>query len=388
MGRGWRLLVALAGAVPLTLLAGTGRATVSGCGGWSVVPSPNVGSGANALTAVAAIDPGDVWAVGYAVVAGRSQPLAEHWDGQAWSVATVPTVEGIGAALHGVTAVTTTDVWAVGSFVDLSRVEHPLAVHWDGLDWTIVPTPGGHGDVSALQALDASGPAAVWAAGKQSDAAGVNRVLIERWTGRRWTVSPSPNGGPGLGNLVGVAAIADADVWVGGQRSDVDDVKRTLAEHWGGTQWVVVHTPNVGAGENSMFGMAAAGPDAVWMVGREKDLTTGKYRTITERWDGLTWSVVPSPNANELTNHLQAVAARLPEDVWAVGRYLIHDPRPIHLTLTMHWDGTAWTLVPSPNVGSGGSKLVGVTFAGEGDVWAVGDSGATERATTLVEHFC
>src|SRR5438045_3059666 len=48
--------------------------------GWSIVPSPNVGSGNNSLASVAAISANDVWAVGYYTLTDRYQTLTEHWD--------------------------------------------------------------------------------------------------------------------------------------------------------------------------------------------------------------------------------------------------------------------------------------------------------------------
>src|SRR5262252_1896623 len=50
---------------------------------WSVVASPNQGSGNNALNGVSMI-PGAGWAVGYAQ-GGPYQPLALHWNGSQWS---------------------------------------------------------------------------------------------------------------------------------------------------------------------------------------------------------------------------------------------------------------------------------------------------------------
>jgi hypothetical protein len=48
---------------------------------------------------------------------------------------------------------------------------------------------GGSGlaDVLALT------PRLAWAVGSYSPSTGVNRTLIERWNGRTWAVTPSPN---------------------------------------------------------------------------------------------------------------------------------------------------------------------------------------------------
>src|SRR5438874_1742894 len=62
------------------------------------------------------------------------------------------------------------------------------------------------------------------------------------------------------------------------------------------------------------------------------------------------WAFVPSPNLTENSTHLNSVSALASNDVWAVGDY--GDPGNPVRTLTIHWDGIAWNVVPSPNVAS------------------------------------
>jgi hypothetical protein len=59
---------------------------------------------------------------------------------------------------------------------------------------------------------------------------------------------------------------------------------------------------------------------------------------------GLAWSRVPSPNVGPSASVLVAVAAVASNDVWAAGHYGFSGA----LTLVEHWDGTAWSVVPSP----------------------------------------
>src|SRR5947208_2708107 len=57
--------------------------------GWSLDPTPNR-SGNNSLVPVAAISSNDVWAVGYYTLTDRYQTLIEHWDGTQWSIVPSP----------------------------------------------------------------------------------------------------------------------------------------------------------------------------------------------------------------------------------------------------------------------------------------------------------
>src|SRR5205085_2738007 len=104
----------------------------------SAAPSPQCGKGqlhiprpCGTLSAVAAISPTDVWAVGRS----GSRPLIEHWDGTRWSQ--VPDGSSHGYWLVGVAAVSPRDVWAVG----MDDHSHALVEHWDGTRWRLVPTP-------------------------------------------------------------------------------------------------------------------------------------------------------------------------------------------------------------------------------------------------------
>src|SRR5204863_1223407 len=83
--------------------------------------------------------------------------------------------------------------------------------------------------------------------------------------------------------------------------------------------------------------------------------------------DGSTWSIAPSPNPGAGNNELYGVAAMAANDVWAVGTYYASGG-PYH-TLIEHWNGSSWSAVPSPP----GSSLFGAVAANH--IWAVGDLG-------------
>jgi len=87
-----------------------------------------------------------------------------------------------------------------------------------------------------------------------------------------------------------------------------------------------------------------------------------------------TWSTVSSPNVNTgvISNVLSSVSAVASNDVWAVGYNLLYPNTATYHTLTEHWDGSQWAIIPSPNQDS--SQLYGVAAAGTNDVWAVGTS--------------
>jgi hypothetical protein len=225
----------------------------------------------------------------------------------------------------------------------------------------------------------------IWAVGYYLDANAVPRTLIESWNAGAWNVVASPNVGTNRNYLNSVAVVGPSDVWAVGFYWDVNNVQRTLTEHWNGNAWSIVQSPNVGSHENYLNGVAVIGPNDVWAVGLYSPDTYG-YLTLAMHWDGGLWSVVPSPNMNTRDNYLVSVSVANPHDIWAVGYY--SETRADQKTLTMHWNGTAWTIVASPNVGTNRNYLNSVAVASSNNVWAVGFYwNASNVQRTLTEHW-
>src|SRR5205823_4468957 len=70
------------------------------------------------------------------------------------------------------------------------------------------------------------------------------------------------------------------------------------------------------------------------------------------------WTAVPSPSPGSAFSSLLAVSGSGPSDAWAVGYYT--DPNGLYLALAEHWNGSAWSVVPSPNPGTSSNLLQAV----------------------------
>lgn len=71
---------------------------------------------------------------------------------------------------------------------------------------------------------------------------------------------------------------------------------------------------------NSLYGVSATSASDAWAVGYY-DISTNQDRSLVLHWDGSAWTQVPSPNPATLTNELYGVSAISANDVWAVGDY-------------------------------------------------------------------
>jgi hypothetical protein len=348
---------------------------------WTIVSSPNAGI-VPRLTSVVAISANDVWAVGW--TGGDSGPttLTEHWDGSRWSVVPSPNPSGTDNHLWGVTALATDNVWAVGDFNAPGGNQQTLFLRWNGTTWVQVPgdNTGPNGVQFFLRAVSAISGSDIWSVGNNS------HTLAEHWNGTSWSIVSTPNEGTGDNILNGVSGSASTDVWEVGYYA-FGTWKRTLIEHWNGTDWNLVPSPNTDNRINVLKGVAAISSSNAWAVGSADSGNALDQTTLTLHWDGTSWQIVPSPSpGTQGLNVLYAVAANSANDVWAVGSFT--NIGEFAQTLVVHWDGTSWSLIPSANVPGANNELYGVVALGPDNAWAVGYSGnAAFGFFTLVEHW-
>src|SRR6266700_3094663 len=144
--------------------------------------------------------------------------------------------------------------------------------------------------------------------------------------------------------------------------------------------WSVVASPNATPGNNELHAVASISANDVWAVGTSEN-TLGNDQTLILHWDGTVWSIVASPTTGMVEGNLLGVAAVATNDEWAVGSF--RNAGGAFQTLTLHWDGTAWSIVPSPSPDGAFNDLFSVAAFSTSDVWAVGDSGSG----TLIEQW-
>jgi len=155
--------------------------------------------------------------------------------------------------------------------------------------------------------------------------------------------------------------------------------------HWDGSDFTVFETPcsEIPANNNG-FGLesvSAVSSDEVWAVGGggDNDYTINTY---VLHWDGSSWEHVPSPQVG-IVQRLFAVEAVAADDVWASGQYL--DGLGYH-AFAIHWDGGSWTVFDGTDFPTGGGAIH--AFASD-DIYAAG-GGVTHwdgESWTFVEDF-
>lgn len=283
-----------------------------------------------------------------------------------------------------------------GSTSAASPSSAPLIAFWNGTSWTQqpIPNPQGSGSLTAVAAVSATD---VWALGSHGIQGDHPNALAEHWDGSSWRPAAIPT--PKTANqvhLFGMAAISATDGWAVGSWSPRRASYSTLTEHWDGSSWTIVPGPQPGLGRE-LYGVAALSATDAWAVGYYQQRVAGGFvyaRPLVLHWNGARWTQVEAPHPGcHGDSQLAGVVAVAPRSVWAVGTYDGVESgrcRPGRTgsarTLILRWNGQEWKQMSSPNA-RGSNQLFAVAAAGPDDLWAVGGSGNGSRGRPLAEHW-
>jgi hypothetical protein len=330
-----------------------------------------------------------------------------------WSLITSPNVNSTGEnSLFGVTCPSLSDCWAVGAYFDGSTYQ-TLTEQWDGSSWVIVASPNGNPpSFNVFFGLTCTSASNCWAVGYYNHDGSAEQTFVERWSGTSWAISPSPNTSATLHNYFeNVACTSASNCWaVGYHFLGVffigpgligTPTYQTLIENWDGSSWSIVPSPNTsGTQTNILSSVTCTSASNCWAVGRYAAGTNGVFptliQTLIEHWDGTSWTIIPSPNTLPAEdNYLAGVTCASVADCWAVGYHYVNGlVSPVYQTLIEHWNGTSWNIVTSPNTSPAQANvLFSTTCASASDCWAVGyyvsgEAGVVNAAfQTLIERW-
>jgi subtilisin family serine protease len=325
---------------------GEDRTFTTGASEWKAQtsPSPEVEEGTKLdqwLEDVSCSSRNDCMAVGHSEkkpwVANAYSALAQHWDGEEWSEVPTPAEA---TSFRGVSCVAPDRCVAVGTRRDFNL---PALASWDGSAWAYDSAPSGalRGQPFDVSCASASACVAVGTQVLPSEPYGRYRVLAMVWDGTEWTVEipeePITEDGS-ISSLSGVScASADSCIAVGEYRSSEAPDGTTLVEHWDGEEWSIVDGSGEKFGGSSMSSISCAGAD--WPAA---GCTAINLSHSVQRWDGEEWSPQSFPAPAGVPDFgLSDIDCLSPSECEIAGVSHGEDHRT---PMAAAWDGTGWSL--------------------------------------------
>jgi hypothetical protein len=189
-----------------------------------------------------------------------------------------------------------------------------------------------------------------------------------------WTIVPSANSSSSENNVLeAITCRSNADCWAVGYHIIGSTFNyATLTEHWDGASWSVITSPSPSTATNILFGVACPGGSDCWATGWNDQGST--LPALIEYWDGSAWSEVASaiPD-NSIYYFLFGMACTSTDHCWAAGGANTADGIYLDRTFVQRWDGNEWTIDPTPNALGDYNTLYALACATDFNCWAIGN---------------
>jgi hypothetical protein len=303
---------------------------------WAVQQAVNPpGAVGNTLDGASCVTATFCEAVGYD--AGPHLGLTEAWNGSAWTIqpdtVTMP-------AFTAVSCVTVSFCAAVGSLTG------DATALWNGTSWQPQSAPGD--EYSAVSCASATFCVAV----------GPNAAM---WDGTSWSAASLP--AITDGDYTGVSCVAATACEAVGSSS----TGKIFAAGWNGTAWTAQTAPAPsGATRISLSKISCVTANACEAVGNS---TAGAY---SDAWNGTAWTLqamLPVPSGAHAIAPADVTCTSATACIVAGSSTWTGSPEQ---TLIEAWDGTSWSVQPTPNSGTGNNELNSVSCVTAGPCVAVG----------------
>ena len=306
-------------------------------------------------------------------------PGAAASSPEAWTVSATPdTSPSLTNVLYADACASPGDCVAVGDASLVTGVTQTLVESWNGTTWsTMVSADTSTSLDNTLYGVSCASATSCMAVGTATSTTGYLQTLAEQWDGTSWKILVTPDTSATFPNdLSGVSCVSSTScVAVGSAATSTGSV--TVVETWNGSTWTLTASPQVpGTEDDSLSGVSCPTPSACTAVGYDVD-GSGAEQTLVQVWNGSAWTVVASPDTTTtLPNALDGVSCTSADACTAVGA--AYAPAgTADRTLVETWNGSAWTEAASPDPTTGDDELQAVSCTSAGCT-AVGYSTTSE----------
>ncbi len=374
---------------PLTLSSAT-MAEIYNGSSWSSpsgLSSSSQPVNGNRLFGVACVSSSSCLTVGRYSVAFS---LAESYTPTSWSLS--PAQITTQSDLYGISCKSSTFCVAVGDYYDSSNVQQMLIETYNGTSWSEVTglsNPANSAGENALDGVSCASSTSCVAVGSylESTSSGTQtQTLAVVYNGSSWTTVTPANQGSYGDTLFDISCTTSTScVAVGMYFASLSPpTESVLTEYYNGSSWSSNSPTSPSTAGSMLMGIScasSASSTSCEAVGNYVD-SSGVEQALVEAYNGSSWSEQTSVDSGSGQNALTDVSCVSSNFCMATGEYAADTITGVTGTLTEEYNGSSWSIVSSPDVGSGNNVLYGVSCASSTSCSGLGYEANSSAFTT------
>ena len=167
---------------------------------------------------------------------------------------------------------------------------------------------------------------------------------------------------------------------------------RALVETWNGSAWSIQSSPAETLRHGGLNGVTCISISFCVAVGINSPTRSAFGHALVETWNGSRWTLRPTPLVSKRGSSLQGVSCSTPDACIAVGSYTLNigPPYEERRALAERWNGHRWIVQRPPSGGLYGPALKAVSCPERAQCLAVGaylNGSGTVAPSPLVERW-
>ena len=356
--------------------------------GWSPLEvGPGMGDGVNGnVLALAAAANGDLYIGGNFDQAGLNTAANSvvRWTGTSWNALGSGAnngIDDISSAYNGrlrcLAVASNGDVYVGGNFARAGGVAANNIARWNGTAWSFVGGAGANGTSAPVLALAVASNGSVYAAGKFTQAGGVEANRVARWNGTAWS-SLGISTSNGVGYNAQAVAVAGNTVYVGGEFGQAGALPAKYIAQWSGTNWSSLGAPQASNSVNGIIYAVAVASNGDVYVGGNFNRAGSIVANDVAKWNGTAWSSLGTGTSNGVgtgtptsgIKDVYALAIAANGDVYVGGDF--NRAGGLVANGVAKWNGSAWSSLGTGSTNGVDNIVYALATAGNGTVYVGG----------------
>ena len=316
--------------------------------------------------------------------------LAESYAGSSWSLGSAVNPSTTQNDLYDISCPSSTFCVAVGYYYNSSDVQQMLVETYNGSSWSQVtgltnPASSAGDMLDGVSCTSSTSCVAVGSylyVNTTTSASGI-QTLAEVYNGSSWTTETPGNQGSYSDSLVDVSCASSTSCVAVGYygTSQTSPTESVLTEYYNGSSWSVNSPTSPSTTTSTLMGISCTSTSFCEAVGNYVD-SSGITQTLAEVYNGSSWSEQSAADSGSGQNLLADVSCTSSSFCMATGEYSVNTTTGATATLAEAYNGSSWSVVSSPDVGSGNNVLYGASCTSSTSCAGVGYEANTSAFTT------
>jgi hypothetical protein len=237
--------------------------------------------------------------------------------------------------------------------------------------WGNLPSGSSNGVNSYVSSLASDGNGNIYVGGDFTQLGdGTSANHIAKWNGSSWSTLPSGSSNGVDGKVLALTSDGNGNIYVGGYFTHLSDgTSANYVAKWNGSSWSTLPSGSSNGVNSIVRALASDGKGNIYVGGYFTQLGDGTSANHIAKWNGSSWSTLQSGTSNGVNSNVYSLASDNNGNLYVGGVfYQLGDGTSANYIAK--WNSNSWSSLPSglSNGVNNGVSAISISSNGKGGI--------------------